>query len=846
VKIGNRRECRPHGCATLRLCLKPVEVLLNSPLPSLTPTLASRAFRTQPYARMNSSTYRRPGTFSSRRPSSPGIPPQDADPSESDSSSSSQVTTQSRNTQSPQPPQSSQFARPLYPASSAGSTTSVNNFSRPSPNQQTSSELPLRTVPQPQGHRRQHSQGFFEPSLPSATPSDQSNMASLTASQIAAQAAMQHQAGATQQHSRQRSMTSPSPHHSPPGTTTGRRKPPPIQTVSSDNTKKASGPQTPGRQIYNGAVGGHSAAATTAANAAFPRSAQVSPNLPTYEPPEKEHKLRTEKSKLKLFSKPKSGASKDSGKEKPVPSPNKAGPSSSSGLKNMVNPSVTSFADSIASSAPSIYSTNNASTSTLVPSDRQTAYEKEKAHKHHFLSRQKNKLKDRIADEHSLPLSSASSNSKPLDPNVPSSLYSFAPAPPSPASSSFSGLDLRHGGRALREKKKEEKSLPYAPPFAPKKADIDRVDWATGGALTGGAGHAGSLFGAPSSSHGTELPTNPAALQGFGLNNMRPEDVWDFLKAKLLITFEGEELRIPVEDLNRLVTIHIQRCIHKRTPAIIMDDLRDLLYTGFASLDQTLYSLPDRALVPHLVNMWLFVFGTVLPYMQAVFLPLDLEFKGHGPLMTPQEATEFWGANPDSTYHAFGNEFDVRRIVLVSYRDNVVLMHYEVLKNTFSRLSLDSINVGVSPIVDSFDGVVGGRPGTAASLDPGVSSFNSQGSTLLNDGGRSRAASNLSAPELPSFGSPPGRNARPHQGPPDSSQVTETVGRMLQCVSVLASVQSGDDSQSKMEDLAKLLKLNWLGRGRTGRNRRGFVGGRVKMVNREGSEQEVERQLCHL
>ena len=689
----------------------------------------------------------------------------------------------------------------------------------------------MRNAPQVQGHRRQHSQGFFEPSLPTATLSDQARlsdpaMANLTASQIAAQAAMQHQAQTSQQplnrqHSRNRSTTLPDTHHSPPNH--GRRKPPPIQTVATDHARKPNGPQTPGRQVYNGTIGGHTGAAATAANAAFPRNAQISPNLPTFEPPEKEHKLRTEKSKLKLFSKPKT-SNKDQDRDRPLPSPAIGGPSVSSGLKNMINPSVTSLTDSISSGPPSLYSTNNASTSTLVPQERQGANEKEKAHKHHFLSRQKNKLKDKITDDHSLPLSSASSNSKPLDPSAPSSLYSFAPAPASPATSSFSGLDLRHGGRALREKKKEEKSIPYAPPFAPKKADIDRVDRATGGALSGNVGYASALFGAPN----TEIPTNPAALQGFGLNNMRPEDVWDFLKAKLLITFEGEDLRIPIEDLNRLVTIHIQRCIHKRVPNIITEDFRDLLSTGFGSLDQSLHNIPERALVPHLVNLWLFVFGTVLPYMQAVFLPLDLEFKGHGPLMTSQEANEFWGADPDSTDHAFGNEFDVRRIVLISYRDCVVLRHYDFLKNTFSRLSLDSINVGVSPTVDSFNAE---RPGTSTSLDPVSTSFNSQGSTLLGDGGRSRGNSNLSAPELPSFGSPSsGRGAgiRPIYGPPDSSQVTETVGRMLQCVSVLASVQSGDESQRKMEELSRLLKLNWLGRGRTGRNRKGFVGGRVK------------------
>lgn len=51
-------------------------------------------------------------------------------------------------------------------------------------------------------------------------------------------------------------------------------------------------------------------------------------------------------------------------------------------------------------------------------------------------------------------------------------------------------------------------------------------------------------------------------------------------------------------------------------------------------------------------------------------------------------------------------------------------------------------------------------------------------------------------------------------------------------MSVLAGVGAGgagdEVAQAKMEELGKGLKLNWLGRGRTGRNRRGFVGARVQ------------------
>lgn len=54
---------------------------------------------------------------------------------------------------------------------------------------------------------------------------------------------------------------------------------------------------------------------------------------------------------------------------------------------------------------------------------------------------------------------------------------------------------------------------------------------------------------------------------------------------------------------------------------------------------------------------------------------------------------------------------------------------------------------------------------------------------------------------------------------------------MLQCMSVLSSAGVGgggdEDAQGKMEELTRGLKLNWLGRGRMGRDRRGLVGGRV-------------------
>jgi hypothetical protein len=286
--------------------------------------------------------------------------------------------------------------------------------------------------------------------------------------------------------------------------------------------------------------------------------------------------------------------------------------------------------------------------------------------------------------------------------------------------------------------------------------------------------------------------------------------------------------------------------------------------------------------------MWLFTFTSILPYIQAVFLPLDLEFAGHGPLMSPEAAREFWGALPSSSTNGVAatnipasQALEVRRIVLTAYRDTIILPRFDTLKTIFSRLSLDSISLSL-PAADilstSPDSFSGGRPGTAMSLDPSHASYGSQATTLLGgssgdgSGNRSRAISNVS------YGSDPSTTSNPSQGqglgiaglppPPQrpftpssthplhpysssfasmsfsrglnlreqkvedsSKQLTETVGRMLQCMSVLSSVGNGgggdEESQRKMEELCRGLKLNWLGRGRMGRNRRGLVGARM-------------------
>lgn len=695
---------------------------------------------------------------------------------------------------------------------------------------------------------------------------------SLSASQIAAQAAvMQHQ-----QHSRHRSQTVPFPgsdgHDGPkrPGP-----KPvpgPPMLSLTEASAPRDNGFGTQG--YHNGLLGSHTQAATAAANVVFPRSPQSSPGLPPPEPslpppaaPEKPAKA--EKSKVKLFSRPKKIDTKGETKDRPLPSPGKIGSALASLQRG--NFSTTSLADS-----QSFYSLGNSSAATIRPIDSsgEGSKEKDKERKHHFLSRQKHKLSSK--DDYHLPLSSASSNSRPVDPHAPTSLYNFnlppSPGPNNNLGKSVSGLDLRHGGRALREKRKEDNESSY---------------------------NAGPDWPGPSSLGSSSLSylLEPAESAKYGPHNMSLDDAWPYLRAHLLVIFEGEDLRLPVEDFNRIVTMHIQYCIQRRSAHIIIDDLRDLLSTGFAALDHTLRKTPEDRLIPALVELWIFTFTSILPYMQAVFLPLDLEFSGSGSLLSPEQARDFWGgvvassglntqpSGPHVEPHLSPASavLDVRRLVLISYRDSLILPRYEKLKTIFSRLSLEhlpsslaSLALASPPLLNdsvaslsTSPNTFSERPGTAMSLDPSVASYNSTSTTVFgNDSNpsRSRAISNVSfgsgvsdpastgtssllRPFTPQQQMRDGGSGREvlgsvrEQNVEDSKQVTEMVGRMLQCMSVLASVDTStgasatttDEASKMVAELGRLLKLNWLGRGRTGRNRRGMVGGRVKRQDNSSS-----------
>jgi len=75
--------------------------------------------------------------------------------------------------------------------------------------------------------------------------------------------------------------------------------------------------------------------------------------------------------------------------------------------------------------------------------------------------------------------------------------------------------------------------------------------------------------------------------------------------------------------------------------------------------------------------LWQFFFGTILPYLEAVFLPLRIEFQGMGSLVPAKEAREY------------EEVLDIRRNALIGFRDKLVLSQVDRLHGLFCKIQFD-------------------------------------------------------------------------------------------------------------------------------------------------------------
>lgn len=156
-------------------------------------------------------------------------------------------------------------------------------------------------------------------------------------------------------------------------------------------------------------------------------------------------------------------------------------------------------------------------------------------------------------------------------------------------------------------------------------------------------------------------------------------DVWPLFCMKTLPLFSGEGLMVPVEYLNKLVRLHVKKRYAEKKMGLFIDELYEFIEKGMRSFDVNLSSLPDEKMIHRFVELWTFFFTTILPYIEAVFLPLQAEFND----------LEWTTYSHGKDVLKNQTDLDVKRITLIRFRDDIVLPIYERLKVIFTKIPLN-------------------------------------------------------------------------------------------------------------------------------------------------------------
>ncbi|KAJ6495567.1 HbrB-like-domain-containing protein, partial [Mycena vitilis] len=194
------------------------------------------------------------------------------------------------------------------------------------------------------------------------------------------------------------------------------------------------------------------------------------------------------------------------------------------------------------------------------------------------------------------------------------------------------------------------------------------------------AGLAPGLSQAPSVTS-LALPA-PGSMAQVSLASTASADPWGTLHVQVLPLFNGEPLRIPIEDLNMLVQRHIQTVVSSapsKAIAALEHDAAELIASGMVTLNSKLAGTDDNTLIRRVVEVWSFFWDQVLTYVEGVLLPMHTDplvstlYRGkpHRPSSPRQTskgniAFSMNGGLPS-------NYIDVRTIALRSFRDKVVV-----------------------------------------------------------------------------------------------------------------------------------------------------------------------------
>lgn len=156
---------------------------------------------------------------------------------------------------------------------------------------------------------------------------------------------------------------------------------------------------------------------------------------------------------------------------------------------------------------------------------------------------------------------------------------------------------------------------------------------------------------------------------------------WQNVCLQTLPIFHGDEIKLPIEEVNDLLSDHIKRSLEK-SPARALDSLAKDLYAVCAT---GMYALNARLDVPvgdevhlleRLVEVWKYFYRRILPWLQGCFLPMQTD----ATLLSLARSDN----NPASALRT--EPIEVARVAFTVFRDQCILPRLDRLCSAFCRV----------------------------------------------------------------------------------------------------------------------------------------------------------------
>lgn len=157
------------------------------------------------------------------------------------------------------------------------------------------------------------------------------------------------------------------------------------------------------------------------------------------------------------------------------------------------------------------------------------------------------------------------------------------------------------------------------------------------------------------------------------------DNLWSTITTTAMPLFKLEnsktlKLKMPVEDLNKMVEVFLKLRIENKTTATsLISEIQEFLKNGLNIMENELTfseSATGESSFHRLALTWEYFFANIYHYLLAIFLPLQFEFEGIGTVV--KNPKEYWSDVSEASVTQ-----STKKVVLSAFRDFVVIPYLD-------------------------------------------------------------------------------------------------------------------------------------------------------------------------